>query len=163
MTGISEVKNDFTIKVDKMLSQAGSIPAAMARIYPMYQRFQTQRFMTENESQGNRWAPLSEKYSARKPRQFASYPGSGSKLMIATGTLAGAVIGPGAPFPGTDRHRFITTTTGMTIAVEQSGKNAAGKPFDYVEHAAEIRPIMTFNSDSIDQMKEELKKFILGF
>lgn len=163
MTGLTEVKNDFTIKMDKMMSQAGSIPAAMARIYPMYQRLQTERFMTANSSEGATWAPLSEKYSARKPRMFANYPGSGSKLMIATGTLAGAAIGPGAPFAGTDRHRFIATSTGMTIAIEESGDNAAGKPFNYAADAAAIRPVMEFSAASIDEMKQELMKFIIGF
>lgn len=161
-TGITEVRNDFKIKMEKMLSQAGSVPSAMSRIYPMYQKFQTQRFMTENSSQGTTWAPLSPVYAERKRKRFSGYPGAGGRLMIATGTLAGAVIGPGAPFQGTDHHRFITTSTGMTISVEQSGVNAAGKPFNYAEFAAEKRPIMTFNEDSIEQMKKELAKFILG-
>lgn len=162
-TGITSVKNDFQITVDKMMSQAGSIPAAMARVYSIYQKLQTQRFMTENESEGERWRPLSTKYAQRKSKQFGKYPGGGSKLMIATGTLAGATIGPGAPFDGVDRHRFITTSTGMTVSVEQTGKNAAGRPFTYPEFAAEQRPIMRFSEASIDKMKEELKKFIVGF
>lgn len=162
-TGISKIKDDFSIQIDKMTSQAKSIPAAMARIYPMYQKFQTQRFMTENASQGRTWDALSPTYSERKRRQFAKYPGGGTKLLIATGTLAGAVIGPGAPFAGTDRHRFMTTSTGMTISVEQTGNNADGKPFNYAGYVAEKRPFMEFNQASIEKMKKELMKFIVGF
>jgi hypothetical protein len=162
-TGIKIVANDFEVTRQKMMDKANSAQGGFARIYKVYQRLQTERFKSENASEGEGWAPLTEKYRTQKTKRFKSYPGSGTKMMIATGTLAGAVIGPGAPFSGTEKHRALFSKTSMTIQIEESGTNAAGKKFDYAGFADEKRPIMEFSEDHLKEMKDELAQFILGF
>lgn len=162
MITFEKVRDDFENTKDKMLSRANS-SGAMARIYSLYQSFQTKRFQTQNASEGKTWTPLKPKYRQRKLTTFRTYPGSGTKMMIATGTLAGAVIGPGAPFSGVDKHRAVFKTRSMEIYVQESGSNAANKPFTYAKYAAENRPFMEFSDEHINQMKDALIKFILGF
>lgn len=145
-----------------MLSKAQSPQGAFARVYKLYQKFQTERFKSQNASEGKPWKSLSPAYAEAKKKRFRSYPGSGSKMMIATGTLAGAVIGPGAPFSGTDKHRAMFTKTSMVIEVAESGRNAAGKPFNYAAYANEERPFMEFSQAHMNEMQAEIEKFILG-
>ena len=171
---ITAVKNDFEKLMQEMLSRSGSARGGFARIYSLYQKFQTERFMSENASEGNKWPPLQPKYREYKKRRYGggprrkggiwrSYPGSGSKMMIATSTLAGAAIGPGDHgLFGTEKHRAMFTDDSMTIFVEEGGVNAEGKPFTYASIANQTRPFMTFSDEHIAEMKDELSKFILG-
>jgi hypothetical protein len=160
--GLTEIRNDVQTKLNNLLTQAKSTKA-MARVYSMYQALQVERFKTEGASEKMPWDPYSsQKYAEYKKKKYAKYPGSGSKLLIATSTLAGAIIGPGAPFKGIEKHRAQFLTGAMRIAVEQSGVNAEGKPFTYPQRVAQIRPFMEFSDKSINKMKEELKKFLIG-
>ncbi len=161
MAGITVAKDEITEKLNAMLTRAHSSKAS-ARIYPMYQQLQTQRFMTQNASEGNQWAPLKAEYAEYKKKRYGDYPGGGSKLLIATGTLAGAAIGPGAPFEGTAQQVALFTPYSMQIKINQSGKNAEGKPFTYPQYVAEQRPFMTFSRASLDKMKDALKKYMIG-
>lgn len=163
MTGIDEVKDDFKNVMENMLSRAGSFQGGAARIYKLYQKFQTERFQTENASEGKPWDELNQDYKKSKLRRFKSFPGNGTKMMIATGTLAGAAIGPGAPFAseGISAHRALFTKNSMQISVDTSGVNAQGKPFKYARYANAKRPFMNFSEGHLDQMKEELSQFIL--
>lgn len=151
----------------------------MARAYPVYQQLQLERFQTENASEGDAWPALNDRYRLYKLRRYAggtrrasktrgagswqSWPGAGTKMMIGTGWLAGAVIGPsqGNPFSGTDRHRAIFTDRRMEISVVQSGKNGEGQEFNYPQYAAETRPFMTFGQNSMDRMAHEVSRFII--
>jgi hypothetical protein len=153
-------ENGLQKKLEEMLEKTGK--AAAARIYPLYQKLQTERFQTENASQGAKWKPIQKEYAEHKLKTFKSYPGGGRKTLIATSTLGGAVIGRGSPFNGTDKHIALFTKYGMQISVKTGGKNAAGKPFDYPAAVAEVRPYMTFKDESIELMKSELIKFIVG-
>lgn len=144
-----------------MLDKA-NMQGAGARIYPLYQKLQTQRFESENASEGAQWPSLSPEYAAYKLKKYKSAPGGGNKMMIATSTLAGAVIGPGSPFTGVANHIALFTKYSMRISVNMSGTNSDGKPFDYPQYVADVRPFMTFSDESRGLMKNELKKFILG-
>lgn len=154
-------RNDLQDRLDGMLDKA-NMQGAAARIYPLYQKLQTERFMSENASEGSSWNSLTSKYAEAKLKSFRSYPGGGRKLLIATSSLAGAVIGPGSPFKGTENHIAVFTRYSMRILVNVSGENAAGKRFDYPQYVAENRPFMKFSQTSLDLMKSELSKFILG-
>lgn len=172
---IKKVQDDFGQTMDKMMSRANNFQGAAARIYPLYQKFQTDRFQSEGSSEGFPWDPISEPYKTYKKRRFGggdkrgggswrTFPGNGTKSMIATSTLAGAVIGPGSPFvsEGISKHRVLFGPKSMQISVEESGTNAEGKPFDYATHADEKRPLMKFSKNHIDQMKMEIKKYLFG-
>lgn len=161
---LKKVRDDFEETRKKMLDASNS-QGALARIYKVYQRFQTERFKTQNASEGRAWAPYKRAdYAEYKRKRFKSYPGAGSKMLIATSTLAGAVIGRGDhPFYGVDKHRAIFKKNSMEIFVDQTGENKAGKPFTYPSVVNEERPFMEFNEEHLNEMKEELAQFVLGF
>ena len=175
-TKIEITKNSIAQRLDSMLTLSKS-SQAMARIYPIYQQLQTQRFMTENASEGQKWAPLQPEYAAYKLKRYGggritrgskkgsnwgSWPGAGTKTLIGTSTLGGAVIGPGAPFEGVANHTALFLPFSMQIRVIQSGANAEGKPFVYPQFVAEKRPFMAFSETSLNKMKSALRKFLIG-
>lgn len=181
MSGIRQVRNDFDRWVKKTLSPE-NMQGGLARVYAMYQKFQVQRFQTENASEGTLWPALNADYAAYKikrygggpkrptekdPRtQWASWPGGGRKMLIGTGTLAGAVVGPAKDNPfnanGISAHQAIFGKNTMTITISSSGLNAEGKPFFYPQYVNEKRPFMKFSDASLEKMKKELAKFIIG-
>lgn len=174
------VQNGFQSWVKKVLDP-NNIQGALARgVYPLYQQFQTQRFQTENASEGTAWVSLEPKYaqyklkrygggkkrpSKKDPRdQWQSWPGAGRKMLIGTGTLAGAVIGPsrGNPFnsSGISAHSALFTSTSMTIQVNTGGLNAEGRKFVYPPFVNQKRPIMEFSTDHLNQMKAAILQFL---
>ena len=174
--GITLVKNGIADRLKAMLSNAQSSQAT-ARVYPIYQALQTQRFMTENASEGEQWKPLEAYYAKYKQRRYGgaritrgkrkgddwgTWPGKGTKMLIGTSTLAGAAIGPGAPFEGTQNHRALFSPYMMQISLEQSGENAEGKPFVYPQYVAKVRPFMGFSQASLSQMRNAVSQFIIG-
>lgn len=175
MSGLTKVRDDFTATVEKMVSRASSFQAGAARIYKIYQKLQTERFMTEGASEGMQWSDLKPDYKEYKLKRYGggvkrgggnwrSWPGNGTKMLIGTSTLAGSVIGPGAPFvsTGISLHRAMFTKTSMVISVEQSGNNAEDKPFNYAGYVNEERKFMTFSEGSLQMMKDELSKYVIG-
>ncbi len=172
--GIHIVKNEIKERLDKMVDRANNA-GAFARVYPLYQKLQTERFRTENASEGKSWPALQSEYKQYKKKRYGggpkrgggnwrTYPGSGTKMLIGTSTLAGAVIGPGAPFvsQGIQLHRAKFSKYGMEISLDLSGTNAEGKPFTYARDVARQRPFMEFSKKSKDKMKAEVLKYIIG-
>lgn len=88
-----------SMKLETMLDRGKSMQSFLNRnIYQIYQSAQRERWMTENSSQsgnGQRWERLDPTYAKRKRRIYASYEGGGSKMLVATGKLYKAVVGPG--------------------------------------------------------------------
>lgn len=160
-TGLKIVRNDLKDRLDKMIDQS-NMKGAAARIYPVYQRLQTKRFETENASEGARWTPIKPQYADYKLKRFKSAPGGGRKTLIATSSLAGAVIGPGSPFRGVENHIALFTKYSMQIKINLSGNNSDGKRFDYPQYVAETRPFFGFSGKSLQILKDELKKYLLG-
>ena len=170
-------------KLAELLSRGKNIKAAFARVYPIYQRLQTERFESKNASEGGAtalWPALNPVYAKYKPKRYGggprrkskkraagtwnSYPGKGSKIMIGTGMLAGAAIGPsdGSQFTdGISNHRAMFSDNTMTISVEESGENPDGNKFDYPHFSAEHRPFMSFGSTSIMAMQFAVSQYIL--
>lgn len=158
---MTEITNDMKVTLQKMTDRSNQAAAFARVVYPIYQQLQLDRFTSEGASEGFAWAKLSPMYSERKLKTFKSYPGSGRKLLIATSTLAGAIIGKGDhPFFGTDKHRAMFKSQSMEISVENSGTNEAGKPFNYASHVNQDRPFMKFSDASIQKMKDALTDFI---
>lgn len=87
-------------------------------VYRQIQNAQMQRWITEGSSEGSPWSAISSVYASYKKRRYGggvryswvggrgpnrpwtesgnwpNYPGSGTKLLIATGNLVSSVIGP---------------------------------------------------------------------
>lgn len=179
--GVTAVRDDFAKWVKKVLSPVNK-QGALARAYTVYQTLQVKRFQTENASEGMSWPALNPKYKAyklkrygggaKKPTQkdprteWASWPGNGRKMLIGTGTLAGAVVGPsqGNPFDqsGISSHQVLFTQNTMTVTISTSGVNAEGKPFVYPQYVNEKRPFMVFSDEHLQQMKDTVAQFMIG-
>jgi len=88
-----------SMKLETMLDRGRAMQSFLDRnIYRIYQNAQRDRWMTENSSQsgnGQKWEPLDSAYATRKRRIYASYEGGGTKMLVATGKLYKAVVGPG--------------------------------------------------------------------
>lgn len=152
-------------KLKALIARGDNTRAALASVYPVYQELQIERFKTENASEGGRWDSLEPSYQKQKLRRFRSYPGSGNKIMVGTGMLAGAAIGPtdANPYPvGIDKHRAIFTNKSMTVYVAQSGKNPEGRPFTYASFANEKRTFTKFSRRSTDRMREAIRSYVMG-
>lgn len=116
-------------------------------IFRMYQKAQIRRWETENKSETGQWKPLEPNYRRQKLSRFASFPGHGSKLMIAKGDLVKAAQGTGKGF------RKIATNHGLTVALDADF--VGGKI-----HTIAGRPVMKFGRNTIDQMKQALKIYM---
>src|ERR1700744_4257124 len=180
---IQIVENDLQSWIKNALNGENMAGALRRAVYPMYQQLQMNRFQTQNGSEGTSWAPLNEKYRLYKLKRYGggkkrptkknpatewkSWPGNGTKMLIGTGTLAGAVIGPtstsGNPFSqaGIEAHQALFTDTSMIITINSSGVNAENHPFVYAKYVNEKRNFMSFSDDSIQAMKDALANFII--
>jgi hypothetical protein len=180
-----------------MIERGKDMRAALARVYPVYQKLQVQRFQTNNASEGDEWDDLNQEYAKYKLKRYGggvrhkwvggrgkdgfdkegqprpwepvgtwkSYPYQGTQMLVGTSMLAGAVIGrfSGSPFTyGTGNHDVLFTPTQMIVSVQESGDNPDGRPFDYARFVNEKRPFMIFSDESLDLMRDEVSKYLLG-
>ena len=109
-----------------------------------YRNQQRKRWMTENASEGQPWAALDPTYASRKRRQFAGYPGRGTKKLIATNRLFESVIGPGKDF------RKIVTPRGLYIATVTP----------YAKYVSEDRNFTDWSQRSIRERNKGIADFI---
>lgn len=162
-------ENAITARLNSYILKAKDARALLnGPILSVYQNAQIQRFQTENASETGQWEPLSTKplfyywgtdpdlkgyfaggYAEWKKRKYAGYPGGGEKIMIATGALSEAAIGRGAGF------RKVVTTRSLMVSVDD-------ETIPYAKYAAMHRPFMNFGGNTINQMKDMIKDFMLG-
>jgi len=85
------LKGDGLAWMQNVVKRAEKGTAFLNRVvYPIYQNFQRERWVTQN---WGKWPALNPKYARQKLRRFASYPGGGRHMMIATGRLVTSVTG----------------------------------------------------------------------
>jgi len=109
-----------------------------------YQNLQRKRWITENVSEGKEWAKLNPTYAAWKKKRFATYPGGGTKKLIASGTLFVSVIGPGKGF------RKVTTPRSLYLATT----------IEYARHVNEARPFDQWSDRSRKEILNGISRFI---
>lgn len=142
---LKKVNDGVSKRLQGMLDRANSIRSFLDRnIYRMYQNKQRERWMSENQTEGQQWHAVGEQYARYKKKRFSSYEGAGEKLLIATGNLFHAVIGPGMG------QRKIVTNTKLYIAV---GVNYAG----YVN---DIRNFTEWSQRSKEDYAVAIKDFV---
>lgn len=115
-------------------------------IYPMYQKAQIERWNTENVSEGQQWKALNPGYAKSKLRRFAAYPYSGTKVLVATGTLLKSVVGSETRY-----HRKIVTNTGLLVSTT----------VEYARDVSDVRPFMKF--DKKGQTYQSILKAYKGY
>lgn len=151
-TRVTRGANGATKKLQDMVNRANDPRAFLNRvIYPMYQNFQRERWMTENVSETGKWPPLNSKYASYKLKAFGGFPGGGRKMMIATGKLFNSVVG-GDGGSAAQGHNKIVTKNELKI-------------FTTVEYAADandFRPFAKFSRGSMRDVSKALKKYLRG-
>lgn len=113
-------------------------------VLEQYRNLQRKRWMTENTSEGKEWAKLNPTYAAWKKKRFATYPGGGTKKLIASGTLFLSVIGPGKGF------RKVTTPRSLFLATT----------IEYAPHVNELRPFTEWSKRSQKEIVDGVARFI---
>lgn len=146
MTKIYSNINAIINRLEKKVRRAKNPQAFLRNIaYPMYQRFQRQRWITENVSEGDQWKRLNPRYAKSKRKVFASYPGAGQKMMIATGRLFASVIGPSKD------HRRLIRGSKMIISTA----------VEYAEDANKERPFFPLSDRSMGAIHNAFKKWVM--
>lgn len=161
---IVSTKKGIQKKLDAMIKKSKSPESFLVKVaYPMYISRQSKRWMTENESEGARWAPLSEKYAKWKKLNFVGYPGHGEKLLIRTGRLAEAVIGrklkgdvisEESARSGDAPANHHVMITNKTLHVYTDLK--------YAQHVNKMRNFFNFNADFRKRIKAAYGAWVLG-
>jgi hypothetical protein len=171
--GIEMVRKGVVEGLERMIDRKNALQGYLARnVYRRYQKAQMERFKTEGASEGPTWKPLSPKYAARKkiiygggPKHkfvggsgegrpwepdgnWPSYPGKGTKMLIATGRLQKSVIGQELK-----DHRVLVT--GSKIEVSST--------VPYGGYVEETRMVMSeLSQETTDEMLEGIMKFLVG-
>lgn len=119
-------------------------------IYPIYQNAQRERWISENTTQGKQWEKLDENYQRTKLRKYASYPGGGRKILIATGRLYASVVGVDLNNNSSPDHRKLVEAKRMII------KTAV----PYAEHVDKLRKFTTFGRDFNDKVRKTIVDYM---
>lgn len=113
-------------------------------VVEQYRNAQRTRWMTENASEGQKWTRLNADYAKRKKKVYATYPGAGSKMLIATNRLFKSVIGPGEGF------RKVTTPRSLTISTT----------VEYAPFVSEARDFTHFGKKTMSEIKRGVMRFV---
>lgn len=137
--------------------------------YPAYQNAQRERWMTEGASQGSSWKPLNPAYRKYKLRRYGggtkynwiggqgqgrpwvpagtwpTYPGKGSKMMIATNTLYASVTGD-----STKNHRRVIDNRSMKIFTT----------VEYSEDVDKVRSFTIFKDSFIKDLQLQYEAYV---
>lgn len=145
---ITTLENRVQKRLDGMLDRAKSMKAFLnTKVYTIYKLKQVQRWQTEGSSEGSGWHALSSGYAEYKRRRYAKYPYGGSRMLIATGRLFKAVVGP------SQDHRKVVTNTMLSIGIATGGK------FYYPIYVNDVRPFDVWS----DRTLKEIKKVVVDY
>jgi hypothetical protein len=101
--------------------------------------------MTENSSEGKKWTPLKSRYAATKIKRFKDYPGSGRKMLVATGRLSEAYI------KGSTNTLILTSNTSIEI----------GTSLPYAEYVQEARDFVNLSDAHMTEIYEGVADFLM--
>lgn len=131
-----------------MIDRAGTVRGWLNRVaYPKIIAAQRQRWMTEGASEGDGWEPLTPKYARYKLKKFASYPGAGQKLLIATNRLVNGMTGDNR----NDHYKLVTET-----------RLEVGTTVPYGKYVNERRNIVDLGPDTVSELTDGLRDYIMG-
>lgn len=167
------MQNGIAEKLDALSRNAKDSSGFLNRVaYPMYQNAQIQRWMSENSSELGKWSPLNAAYALRKKRMYGggskyryfpslkltkvigtypSFPGQGTKMLIAKGRLVGSVIGNNPLYrEGVSDHRKFVTDQSLTVETV----------VPYAKYVAEKREFMKFSEDTLRSMRQAYTEWV---
>lgn len=146
MAKLTLVADGITQQLEGYVKRANALEGYLNRVVvEQYRNIQRTRWMTEGASEGKQWDPLSPRYSAWKRVHYKSYPGAGTRMLVATGRLQKGVIGMSPDF------RKVTTPRSLTISTA----------VEYAEHVNEARSFTTYSTKSLKEILTGINKFLL--
>lgn len=154
-TGVTVTHDGIRKSLEAMVERSKHVSTFLQKhTLPQYQKAQMQRWITENSSEGEAWAPISSTYRTYKRKRYSSYEGSGDKLMIASGGLYRAATGRG------DGMYKLITDDAFIVGIDLNATNPDGRRLDYAAYAAEKRPIMEFSDATLNLWKADIAAYI---
>lgn len=156
-SGMKKIKDTVSDRLKAMIEKGKSAEGFFAQVaYPEYRNAQRKRFLTENDSQGNKWSPLNAKYKEWKRVNYAGWVGDGQKTNIRSGrlitSLLGKSFGEGESVDGTKEHRLMIQDKFMLV----------GTTVPYAKHVDDVRPIMQFKKEFIDSLKTKYLHYVVS-
>ena len=170
-SGVTKKGGDFSKHFDNLISRANAARTVLSvNVYKIYQNAQRKRWMTEGASEGKKWKALSPAYIERKKIMYGggqkhkwiggrgkgrpwtkagkwpSYPGKGTKMLIATNRLYESVVGPHAD------HRKMVTEKRLIV----------GTRVKYAHDVNKVRPFNHWSKDTLDKMRLAVSKHMKG-
>lgn len=135
-------------KLDGMLTKASLAKGWLNRVaYPMVIEAQRMRWASEGASEGSSWAPLNTSYAIRKLKKYASSPGGGRKMLIATSRLVGGVTGDQAA----DHYKLVTDKMLMV-----------GTTIGYAKYVNETRNFVKLGTATLKNLSDSLGEYLRG-
>lgn len=148
---LTKSQNGIELSLNALLTRGKAISSYLNRVtYPAYQQAQIERWTSENSSQGDTWKPLLPEYQKQKRKKFASYPGSGNALMVATGRLASGAQGSNPAYA----YKIITDDS-MTVGVN-------GDALPYAQYVGVMRPYLQFSDATIQEWTGGIAQYIMN-
>lgn len=139
-----KLQGDILEWMDSVVQKADKGQAFLNRVvYPLYQNIQRERWETQN---WGKWPRLNPKYEAYKRTKYSKFPGGGSKMMVATYTLAPSVTGDKKQF-----HRKIVTQRKLVV----------GTTVPYAKYADDKREFSEMPDKFWDKVGDEYVKYLI--
>jgi len=161
-------QDGISARLGEIISRTQGLSTVLRRnVFPIYVNAQIERWNTEGASEKLGWKPLNRRYAEYKVRKFGggpkfrffpsmggrniigtyspSYPGGGTKMMIATNRLIDSVIGKTNKY-----HKRIISNKGMTISTT----------VPYAKHADENRTFSKWSPETTKRMLAPIMKYI---
>jgi len=146
-TGFTKISSGIEDQLKGMVDRSRDMTSYLNRVvYQQYKNAQRQRWITEGSSEGPKWKALNKGYAKSKLTRFASYPGGGRHILIATGELQKSVIGPGGG------HRKIVTDHSIEI----------NWTTDYADKVNDVRPFSAFGNKTNQEIYDGIAKFLIS-
>lgn len=138
--GISAVLGQMTSRAQLMRGWLNRVA------YPTVVAAQRMRWVSEGASEGASWRQLNPSYARQKLRKYASYPGAGRKLLVATSRLVGGVTGDNP----NDHYKLVT-----------DNRLEVGTVIPYAEYVNEDRNFTNLGPQTLASLDQQLRDYLL--
>lgn len=144
-----KVADNIKKSLQEMVERSNDLSSYLNRnLFRQYQKAQIERWETENSSQGGQWDRLNPTYEMRKKTKFASFPGSGNVMMVATGHLKDGAT-------GRDPAYFLKLVSNKQFTISI---NTGSLP--YAVYPGVQRPFMEFSDDTERRWMDGITQFL---
>jgi hypothetical protein len=145
--GVSFSVNGIADLLNGMADRSKLMTGWLNRVaYPELLKVQRVRWQTEGSSEGGKWVALNPSYRTAKLKRFADYPGSGTKMLVATSRLVGSMTGDNKA-----EHWKLVKGNELTM----------GSIVPYAGYVDETRDITTLSDATVTRLAEAARNYIM--